>query len=110
MGFEVIFREEPWITGPNHFGGRIVFSPDGHLFLTLGERFQFEPAQDLSSHLGSVIRLNPDGSIPQDNPFVGQANAEDAIWSYGHPQHRERGHRSRDGLAVDRRVRAARWR
>lgn len=82
--FEVLFREEPWITGPNHFGGRIVFGPRGHLFLTLGERFQFQPAQDLSNHLGTVVRLNQDGSIPRDNPFVGRSNAQAAIWSYGH--------------------------
>ena len=83
-GFEEIFRQEPWITGPNHFGGRIVFSPDGYLFLTLGERFQFEPAQDLSNHLGTVVRLNPDGSVPAENPFVNQADAKPEIWSYGH--------------------------
>ena len=83
-GFEVLFRQEPWITGPNHFGSRIVFSPEGHLFLTLGERFQFEPAQDRSNHLGTVVRINPDGSIPESNPFAGQPDAEDAIWSYGH--------------------------
>ncbi len=83
-GFEVIFRQEPEVSGPNHFGGRIVFSPQGNLFLTLGERFKFEPAQDLSNHLGTIVRLNPDGTVPQDNPFVGQADAEDAIWSYGH--------------------------
>ena len=83
-GFETLFTEEPWITGPNHFGSRIAFSPEGHLFLTLGERFQFEPAQDLSNHLGSVVRLNRDGSVPDDNPFVGDADAEGAIWSYGH--------------------------
>ena len=82
--FEVLFTEEPWITGPNHFGGRIVFSPEGPLFLTLGERFQFEPAQDLSNHLGTVVRLNPDGSVPDDNPFVGQDSARAEIWSYGH--------------------------
>ncbi len=82
--FEVLFRQEPKIDGPNHFGNRIVFSPDGYLFLTLGERFQFDPAQDLSNHLGAVVRLNEDGSIPEDNPFVGDENAEDAIWSYGH--------------------------
>lgn len=82
--FTVIFRQEPMVEGPNHFGGRIVFSPQGHLFFTLGERFKFEPAQELSNHLGTIVRLNPDGSIPEDNPFVGQQNAEDAIWSYGH--------------------------
>lgn len=83
-GFKVIFRQQPRISGSKHFGGRIVFSPQGKLFLTLGERYQFEPAQDLSSHLGKVIRINRDGSVPEDNPFVGRANAEGEIWSYGH--------------------------
>ena len=83
-GFEVIWRQEPKLVGPNHFGNRIAFAPDGKLFLALGERFQFGPAQDLSNTLGTVVRLNDDGSIPQDNPFVGRADAEDAIWSYGH--------------------------
>jgi len=82
--FEVIFRMEPAVPGPNHFGGRIVFSPDGHLFLTLGERFKYDPAQDLSSHLGTVVRILPDGTVPEDNPFVDEENAEDAIFSYGH--------------------------
>lgn len=82
--FEVIFRQEPKKDGPNHFGGRIVFSPEGHLFLTMGERFKFDPAQDLSNHLGSIVRINPDGSVPDDNPFINDANAEDEIWSYGH--------------------------
>lgn len=50
----------------------------------LGERFQFDPAQDLSSHLGTIVRIRPDGSIPDDNPFVDDPNAEDEIWSYGH--------------------------
>jgi glucose/arabinose dehydrogenase len=83
-GFEVIFRQQPKVSGPNHFGGRIVFSAEGNLFLTLGERFKFGPAQDLSNHLGSVVRINQDGSIPSGNPFVNDPNAEDAIWSYGH--------------------------
>ncbi|MCW8196024.1 PQQ-dependent sugar dehydrogenase [Proteobacteria bacterium 005FR1] len=81
--FQVIFRQEPWIEGPYHFGNRIVFDDEGHLFLTLGERFQFDPAQDLSNTLGKVVRLNPDGSIP-DNPFVNDPKANPAIWSYGH--------------------------
>lgn len=83
-GFEDLFLQEPWITGPNHFGNRIAFGPEGHLFLALGERFQFDPAQDLSNHLGKVLRLNRDGSIPEDNPFVDDPNAADEIWSYGH--------------------------
>jgi glucose/arabinose dehydrogenase len=83
-GFEVIWRQEPKVEGPNHFGNRIVFDDAGHLFLTLGERFKFTPAQDPSNTLGAIVRLNHDGSIPEDNPFVGQAGVEEAIWSYGH--------------------------
>lgn len=83
-GFEVIFRQQPKVPGPNHFGGRVVFAPDGRIFLTLGERFKFEPAQELSNHLGTVVRLEPDGSVPPGNPFVGREGAEPEIWSYGH--------------------------
>src|ERR671915_231415 len=81
---QVIFRQQPKVSGPNHFGSRLVFSPDGKLFVTLGERFKFEPAQDLSNHLGKIVRINPDGSVPRDNPFVGRAGAKPEIWSYGH--------------------------
>lgn len=84
QGFEVIFRQLPKVPGAAHFGGRIVFSPEGHVFLTLGERFKFDPAQDLSDHLGDIVRINPDGSIPADNPFVDEPRARDAIWSWGH--------------------------
>jgi aldose sugar dehydrogenase len=82
--FQVIFRQEPKVAGGNHFGNRIAFAPDGRLFLTLGERFKFGPAQDLSDHLGTVVRLERDGSVPADNPFVGRADARPEIWSYGH--------------------------
>lgn len=82
--FEVVFRQRPKVEGSAHFGNRIVFSPKGHVFLTLGERFRFDPAQDLSNTLGAVVRLNRDGTIPEDNPFVGDPGADDAIWSYGH--------------------------
>jgi glucose/arabinose dehydrogenase len=82
--FKVIFRQEPKVNGPNHFGGRIVFSSDDELFLTLGERFKFDPAQDLSNHLGTIVRINKDGTIPDDNPFTEQQNARGEIWSYGH--------------------------
>jgi len=83
-GFQAIFRQQPKVSGSAHFGGRIVFRSDGTLFLTTGERFRFDPAQDLSSHLGKIIRIGRDGSAPDDNPFVGQADARPEIWSYGH--------------------------
>jgi aldose sugar dehydrogenase len=83
--FEDIFIQKPYIERSAHFGNRIEFSPEGeYLLFALGERFQFDPAQDLSNHLGKIIRIHPDGSVPKDNPFVGQENAEDEIWSYGH--------------------------
>ena len=82
--FETLFTQTPWITGSKHFGSRVAFGPDGHAFLTTGERFQFDPAQNLSDHLGTVVRLNPDGSVPSDNPFVGRDDARDETWSYGH--------------------------
>jgi glucose/arabinose dehydrogenase len=81
---EVIFRQKPKVSGGNHFGSRLAFSPDGKLFVTLGERFTFGPAQDLGSDLGKIVRINPDGSIPNDNPFVGQEGKLPEIWSYGH--------------------------
>ncbi len=81
---QVIFRQYPKVGGGNHFGSRLVFSPDGKLFITLGERFTFAPAQDLATHLGKIVRINPDGSVPPDNPFAGQEGALPEIWSYGH--------------------------
>ena len=81
---EVIFRQVPRIDNGLHFGSRFAFAPDGTLFITLGERFQFDPAQDLSNTLGKIVRINPDGSIPKDNPFVGNKDARPEIWSYGH--------------------------
>jgi glucose/arabinose dehydrogenase len=83
-GAEVIFRQEPKVGGGNHFGSRLVFAPDGKLFVTLGERFTFTPAQDLTNDLGKIVRINPDGSVPKDNPFVGRTDARPEIWSYGH--------------------------
>ena len=81
---QVIFRQVPKVDGGNHFGSRLAFSPDGKLFITLGERFTFGPAQDLSTDLGKIVRINPDGSVPDDNPFVGRDGARPEIWSYGH--------------------------
>lgn len=82
--FEVLFRMEPRVQHENHFGGRIVFADADTLFLTLAERFQFDPAQDLSNHLGTVVRLNDDGSPAAGNPFLDREEARDEIWSYGH--------------------------
>jgi glucose/arabinose dehydrogenase len=81
---EVIFRQEPGHSGGLHFGSRLVFAPDGTLFVTLGERFEMRYAQDLGRHWGKVIRILPDGGVPPDNPFSGQAGARPEIWSYGH--------------------------
>jgi glucose/arabinose dehydrogenase len=83
----VIFRMMPTFQSALHFGSRIAFGRDGKLFLTLGERSM--PAsrvqsQDLNSHFGKVIRINSDGTVPADNPFVGRANAKPEVWSYGH--------------------------
>jgi glucose/arabinose dehydrogenase len=82
---QVIWRQQPKVSGPNHFGSRIVFRPDGSLFVTLGDRFNYsDSAQDLSTTIGKIVRINPDGSPPSDNPFVGRAGARPEIWSIGH--------------------------
>jgi glucose/arabinose dehydrogenase len=82
---EVIWRQTPKVNSPNHWGSRIVFRPDGTLYVTLGDRFNQRPlVQDLSTTIGKIVRLNLDGSIPQDNPFVGKAGAKGEIWSSGH--------------------------
>jgi aldose sugar dehydrogenase len=84
QGTKVIFQQQPKVSGGNHFGSRLAFARDGKLFVTTGERFKFDPAQDLSNHIGKILRINPDGSVPQDNPFTGRAGARPEIWSYGH--------------------------
>jgi aldose sugar dehydrogenase len=82
---QVIYRQEPKVSGGNHFGSRLVFRGDGTLFVTQGERFNYrQQAQDLSDDLGKIVRINTDGSVPKDNPFVGRSGARPEIWSYGH--------------------------
>lgn len=84
-GVSVIFSQKPKVASRNHFGCRIVEARDGTLFLTLGDRFsRKEDAQRLDNHLGKIVRIGKDGSVPADNPFVGRAGALPEIWSYGH--------------------------
>ncbi len=80
----VIFQQMPAVSGGLHFGSRLAFAPDGTLFVTLGERNQKDGAQDLTQHLGKVVRINLDGSLPKDNPFHAQSSKRNEIWSYGH--------------------------
>jgi len=82
---EVIFRQQPAVAGGHHFGSRLVFARDGRLFVTLGDRgSQRDRSQTLDSHIGKVVRIERDGRVPADNPFVGRKDALPEIWSYGH--------------------------
>jgi glucose/arabinose dehydrogenase len=82
---KVIFHQEGPLSTGGHFGCRIVQTADGNLFLTLGEHFIYrDQAQNLGTHLGKIVRIAPDGSVPRDNPFVGHPGAKPEIWSYGH--------------------------
>jgi aldose sugar dehydrogenase len=95
-----LFEARAWAAGGAHFGSRLAFDRDGYLFMTIGDRgvrpdpaaLESHPAQDLSSHQGTVIRLHDDGRVPSDNPFVGRPGALPEIWTYGH--------RSLQGLAI----------
>lgn len=95
---EEIFESDAWYDNNNHFSGRMVFDHDGYLFLTVGDRMldpdllADHPAQDLTNHMGTIIRLHDDGRVPSGNPFVGRDDALPEIWSYGH--------RNLQGLAV----------
>ncbi len=105
VDIEDIFEAKAWANTPGHFGARVAFDDDGHLFMSVGDRMAgFEPggftkdveghpAQDPSNHQGTIIRLNDDGSVPEDNPFVGRDGFLPEIWSYGH--------RNPQGLAFD---------
>jgi glucose/arabinose dehydrogenase len=84
-GVQVVFRQMPKVSSRQHFGSRLVFAPDGRLFVTLGERgSRKDDAQRLDNHLGKIVRIEPDGRVPADNPFVGRSDARPEIWSYGH--------------------------
>jgi aldose sugar dehydrogenase len=80
-----VFSQQPKVDSGNHFGSRLVWASDGTLFITLGDRYsEKDKAQTLDNHQGKVVRINADGSIPKDNPFVKTSNALPEIWSYGH--------------------------
>jgi glucose/arabinose dehydrogenase len=81
---EIIWRQQPKVKGSGHYSHRLAFSPDGKLFITSGERQKQKPAQDWSQNLGKVIRLNPEGSLPGDNPFQDKGKLAKTFWSLGH--------------------------
>lgn len=91
---EVIFEAKPLVDSAAHFGSRLAFGQDHTLYITMGERFvEQEEAQNLGTHLGKVLRINRDGTVPDDNPFVNTAGALPEIYTYGH--------RNPQGLFVD---------
>jgi aldose sugar dehydrogenase len=91
---QVLFEVSPLKDTPVHFGGRMLFLPDGTLLLTTGDGYDYrEQAQDLAGLLGKTVRLNDDGTVPEDNPFVGREDARPEIWTYGH--------RNPQGLTLD---------
>ncbi len=98
VDLQEIFESNAWGDNNNHFSGRIVFDRNGYLFLAVGDRMvtpdlmDEHPAQDLTNHMGTIVRLHDDGRVPSDNPFVGSADALPEIWSYGH--------RNMQGLAL----------
>jgi aldose sugar dehydrogenase len=99
VGMEEVFEAVAWTRGGGHYGSRLAFDHDGYLFITVGDRqapprgdLEAHPAQDLSDHYGTTIRLYDDGRVPADNPFVGSDRALPETWSYGH--------RNAQGMAV----------
>jgi glucose/arabinose dehydrogenase len=81
---QIIWRQEPKVSGQGHFGHRLAFGPDGMLYISSGERQKFDPAQDLNQNLGKIVRLTDNGMVPSDNPFYDQGRVKSQIWSYGH--------------------------
>jgi glucose/arabinose dehydrogenase len=83
-GLQVVWRQNPKVTGYGHYSHRMAFGRDGKLWITSGDRQKFDPAQDLQQNLGKVLRLNADGSVPSDNPFAAQGGIAAQVWSLGH--------------------------
>ena len=83
-GLDVIWRQVPKTGGHGHYGHRLLFGPDGKLWISSGERQKFDPAQDMATNLGKIVRLNDDGSVPADNPFAARGGVAAQVWSLGH--------------------------
>ncbi|WIH05432.1 PQQ-dependent sugar dehydrogenase [Xanthomonas translucens pv. graminis] len=81
---QVIWRQQPKVSGTGHYGHRLAFGPDGKLWISSSERQKFDPAQDMNSNLGKIVRLNDDGSVPADNPFARRGGVAAQVWSLGH--------------------------
>jgi glucose/arabinose dehydrogenase len=81
---QVIWRQQPKVSGSGHYGHRLAFGPDGKLWISSSERQKFDPAQDMNSNLGKIVRLNDDGSVPADNPFARRGGVAAQVWSLGH--------------------------
>lgn len=82
-GVEEVFEADAWTRNRVHFGSRLLFDGDGHLFISIGDRGVMQAAQDLGNHQGTIVRLHDDGRVPADNPFVGREGARPEIWAYG---------------------------
>ncbi|RYD14863.1 MAG: PQQ-dependent sugar dehydrogenase [Lysobacteraceae bacterium] len=90
----VIWRQLPKVSGNGHFGHRLLFGPDGKLWISSGDRQKFDPAQDMRGNLGKILRLDDDGRVPADNPFVQDGDVAAQVWTLGH--------RNPLGIAFDR--------
>ncbi len=99
---EVIWRQYPKVVGKGHYGHRLLFDAEGYLWISSGDRQKFTPAQDMQANLGKILRLNDDGSIPEDNPFVDYLEQDPFVDDEGvYGQIWSLGHRNTLGIAVD---------
>ena len=83
-GFEVIWRQRPKLGGRGHYGHRLAFGPDRRLYISSGDRQAFTPAQDMDGNVGKILRINDDGSVPENNPFADRGGVTAEIWTLGH--------------------------
>ena len=81
---QVIWRQQPKVSGSGHYGHRMAFDAQGYLWISSGERQKFDPSQDMQANLGKILRLNDDGSVPSDNPFFDKGGVTSQVWSLGH--------------------------